>query len=168
MPKEIKTKIGAKEWDEIGHAMYSKTSIWVVHMFALICIYMLISSYMKGNTAFMGYYILLALVLEGFTNLARYKRLKANRNFFTENYGDGVLEMTYIFNDTSFDTINESTHDKAKCSYLNIADYKKTNGFILLRTHERQYFIIDRKAAEEAQLIEFLKAKVPELKAKEH
>ena len=165
MPKEIKTRIGAKEWDAIGRAMYSKATIWVVHFLALVCVIMLIRSYMKGNTAFMGYYILLAVVLEGFTNLARHNRLKGNRDFFTQNYGNGELVLTYVFKDSSFDTINENTKEKANCGYDKIADYKKTDEFILLRTIDRQYFIIDRKAAEEAELIDFLKRRVPELKA---
>lgn len=165
MPKEIKTKIGPKEWDTIGKAMYSKTSIWIVHFLAIICAYMLIRSYLKGNTAFMGYYILLAAVLEGFTNLARHNQLKAHREFFAQSYGDKELVLTYIFRESSFDTINENTGDKANCSYDKIADYKKTDGYILLRTTERQFFIIDRKAAEDAELIEFLKRRVPELKA---
>lgn len=163
MQKQVTTKIGVKEWDMIGKAMYPKNSIIIVHIFAVVCVVMLLRSYQHGNTAMAAYYLLLGIVLEGFTHLARHNRLKANRRFFTEQYGDKQLELVYTFDDDGFNIVNQLTGDRSEYKYDTLASYKETDEYLLIRGKDRQYFIIGKAEADEAGLIDFLQSKAPEL-----
>ncbi|MDO5776576.1 MAG: YcxB family protein [Eubacteriales bacterium] len=164
-PKMIITKIGLKEWDLIGHIMYPNSSILIVHVFALICVVLVFRSYTNGNTAFATYYLLLGIVLEGFTHLARYNRLKANRRFFEQEYGDNELVLTYTFGTDGFKVHNELSGDDIDYKYESLIGYKENDEYLILKSKERQYFIISRVEADAEELLDFLKEKLPELVA---
>lgn len=164
-PKMIITKIGLKEWDLIGHIMYPNSSILIVHVFALICVVLVFRSYTNGNTAFATYYLLLGIVLEGFTHLARHNRLKANRRFFEQEYGDNELVLTYTFDTDGFKVHNELSGDDIDYKYESLIGYKENDEYLILKSKERQYFIISRAEADAEELLDFLKEKLPELVA---
>ena len=164
-PKIIETKIGLKEWDLIGHIMYPNSSILIVHLFAVICVVLIFRSYTNGNTAFATYYLLLGIVLEGFTHLARHNRLKANRRFFEQEYGDNELVLTYTFDTDGFKLHNEFSGDDIDYKYESLIGYKENDEYLILKSKERQYFIISRAEADAEGLLDFLKEKLPELVA---
>ena len=164
MQKQVETRIGLNEWDMIGKAMYPKSSTLIVHIFAVICLFMIVRSYTNGSSAMAVYYLLLGIVLEGFTQLAKHNRLKANRNFFMQQYGDKELVLIYDFKDDGFEVVNQLSGDKTESGYDVLASYKTVGDYLLLKAKNRQYFIIGKAAAEEAELIAFLETKVPELK----
>ena len=164
-PKIIETKIGLKEWDLIGHIMYPNSSILIVHLFAVICVVLVFRSYTNGNTAFATYYLLLGIVLEGFTHLARHNRLKANRRFFEQEYGDKELVLTYTFGQDSFKIHNNFSNDDTEQNYDNLIGYKETDEYLIIKSKDKQYFIISRAEADAEGLLDFLKEKLPELVA---
>jgi len=164
-PKIIETKIGLKEWDLIGHIMYPNSSILIVHLFAVMCVVLVFRSYTNGNTAFATYYLLLGIVLEGFTHLARHNRLKANRRFFEQEYGDNELVLTYTFDTDGFKVHNELSGDDIDYKYESLIGYKENDEYLILKSKERQYFIISRAEADAEELLDFLKGKLPELVA---
>lgn len=164
-PKIIETKIGLKEWDLIGHIMYPNSSILIVHLFAVICVVLVFRSYTNGNTAFAVYYLLLGIVLEGFSHLARHNRLKANRRFFEQEYGDKELVLTYTFDSDGFKVHNELSGDDIDYKYESLIGYKESDEYLILKSKERQYFIISRAEADTEGLLDFLRKRLPELAA---
>ncbi len=166
MPKEIETRIGLKEWDVIGRAMYPKASLYIVHIFAVICIFLTVKSFTGDSISVWGvYYILLAIVLEVFPHLAKHNRLKANRRFFEQEYGDKELVLKYTFSDDGYSIYNNLSGETSEYKYDSLVSYKETDEYLLLKSKDRQYFIIGKAEADAAGIKELLKEKAPELKS---
>ena len=160
----IETKITLKEWVQIGKEMFSGSSMMLVHLICVICIYFACKYYALGNGQMFAYYIILPIGLECLTLFTRYKRLDSHKKFFIQEYSDKELTLVYHFNDKDFMIENLLTGDKTTYEYKILAEFRYTPDHIIIAAYGRQFFIFNRRTAEEAGLTEFLLKKNPDIK----
>jgi len=94
----------------------------------------------------------------------RNRRLKTHLRFFDDTYQGKDVDLVYTFNKTNFQIDNSFSKDRMTYEYEILAEFIDTPDDLVIAAYGRQWFIINRKAAEENHLKEFLLEKNPEIK----
>lgn len=160
----IETKITLKEWVQIGKEMFSGSSVMLVHLICVICLYFAYKYYSLGSGKMFAYYIILPVGLELLTQFTRYRRLDSHKKFFIQEYSGKELTLVYHFNDKDFMIENLLTGDRTTYEYKILAEFRFTPDHLIIAAYGRQFFIFNRQTAEEQGLTDFLLKKNPDIK----
>ena len=160
----IETTIKRSDWEQLGKVLYASGSRIFAHAIALICFYFAYRYYRQGQGSLFAYYLLVPFVIEGISIFLRNRRLKTHLRFFDDTYQGKDVDLVYTFNKTNFQIDNSFSKDRMTYDYEILAEFIDTPDDLVIAAYGRQWFIINRKAAEENKLKEFLLEKNPEIK----
>lgn len=160
---KLETRIGKAEWEVIGKEMYPKTPTKVVNVFFVICLVLGVRSYFNTGLGLALYYVVLGAVFVGMNFLVKHNRLKSNRKFYEQEYGDKELVLMYDFGEKSFEIENSITGVKTNYEYSQILRYDIANEYVFIRGEHNQHFIISKAEAEEKGLQDYLTARIPDM-----
>ena len=161
---KIETKITVRDWEQLGKVLYAGDSRFFANMISLLCFYFAYKYYRAGQGSLFAYYLLAPVVIQGITLFLRYRKIQNHKRFFIDTYKGQDVDLVYTFNKTNFQIDNVANKDRMTYDYEVLAEFIDTPDNLIIAAYGRQWFIINRRAAEEHDLKTFLLEKNPNIK----
>ena len=161
---KIETRITLNDWEQLGNVLYAGGSRLFANLISLLCFYFAYKYYKAGQGNLFAYYLMAPVLIQGVTLFLRYRKIQNHKKFFIDTYQGKDVDLVYTFNKTNFTIDNAVNKDRMTYDYEVLAEFIDTPDDLIIAAYGRQWFIINRKAAEENNLKAFLLEKNPAIK----
>lgn len=165
---EITSIYKIDESKEIADAIFPKRNIYIVHGCSIfLLVYIL---YLCSQSNLVTRIVLIIIAIAGIIIL-QFILFKQKKNFlhiiyerFQETNSADEITYHYKFNDQDLVIINTNTNARVEINYDCFCQYLETTNYVLVVSKAKQYIIFNRDIAEQYDLKNFFKKKIPAIR----
>lgn len=152
---------------EIADAIFPKRNIYIVHGFSIFLLIYIVYLCLQSNLVTRIVLIIIGII--GIIGL-QFILFKQKKNFlhiiyerFQETNSADEIIYHYKFDDKGMVVINTNTNAHVEINYNCFCQYLETTNYVLVISKAKQYIIFNRDVAEQYDLKNFFKKKIPSI-----